>query len=103
VLSAQAIRHVHVYSIGYEESIIAAAGEFYGVTEEVRMKESTDELLAEYKTIQKKIKQLQEADPSKEQLIIRQENAELFARDEALAAELRAREEVNREIRRGWF
>ena len=46
LLSMQAIRHVHVYTIGYEESILAPAESFYQMTEEVRMEESTDELLS---------------------------------------------------------
>lgn len=103
VLSTQAIRHVHVYTIGYEESILASAEAFYEMTEEVRMEESTDELLAEYETSQEKIKQIREADPSKELFAVRQENAELFARNDALASELREREALSREIRDTWI
>lgn len=103
VLSTQAIRHVHVYTIGFEESILAPAEAFYEVTEEVRMEESTDELLAEYETTKERITQLREADPSRDQFTIRQENAELFARSEALASELRQRETIQREIRDIWI
>ena len=64
VFSTQAIRHVHVYVIGYEESILAPSEAFYDFQEEVRMEESTDELLAEYETSQEEIKQLKEAEQS---------------------------------------
>jgi hypothetical protein len=94
---------VHVYTIGYEESILAPAYAFYEMKEEVRMEESTDELLAEYESLQETIKQLKEADPSKELFAIRQENAEVFARNDALASELREREALNREIRDMWI
>ena len=66
VLSTQAIRPMHVYTIGFEESILAPAEAFHEVTEEVRMEVSTDDLLAEYETTKEKITQLREADPSKE-------------------------------------
>jgi len=102
-LSTQAIRHVHVYMIGYEESILAPAETFYNVTEEVRMEESTDELLAEYETIKEEIKRLREVDQSKDQYTFRQENAELVARSEALASELGQRERIEREIRDIWI
>jgi uncharacterized membrane protein len=103
VLSTQAIRHVHVYTIGYEESMLAPVETFYNVTEEVRMEESTDELLAEYETIKKELEQLREADPAADQFTFRQENAELLARSEALASELRQREQIEREIRDIWI
>ena len=103
LLSTQAIRHVHVYTVGFEESILAPAEAFYEVTEEVRIEESTDELLAEYETTKEKIKQLREADPSKELFAIRQENAELFARSGALALELQQRETIKKEIRDIWI
>lgn len=102
-LSMQAIRHVHVYTIGFEESILAPVEAFYEVTEEVRVEESTDELLAEYETTKEQIRQLRESDPSKELSTIRQENAELFARSEALASELKQRETIKREIRDIWI
>ena len=91
VLTTQLVRHVHVYAIGYEESVLATAGVYYEVQEEVRLEESTDELMAEYEELEEQIDQLKQADPSKEQFVLRQENPELFARHSALASELRQR------------
>ncbi len=102
-LSMQAIRHLHVYTVGYEESILAPAESFYGVTKAVRLEESTDELLAEYETVKEKIKHLLDADPSADVFTVRKANVELFARSDALASELRQRQEIEREIRDIWI
>jgi hypothetical protein len=102
-LCTQLVRHVHVYVIGYEESILAPAGAYYEFKEQVRMEESTDDLMAEYEALEEELDQLKKADPSKEQHILMQENAELFALHSALASELRERQTVTREIRDTWI
>ena len=102
-LSTQAIRQVHQYIYGYEESIIASAEEFFEMKEEIKLEASTDELLAEYEASQKEIRQLRESDTTKEQFQLRQENAELFARIDALRTELQQRELMARELRDIWI
>ena len=101
--STQAIRHVHVYTVGYEESVLAPAEAFYEMQEQVRLEASTDELMAEYETTQKEIEKLRESVPKTDQYTLRQQNLELFARNDALASELRQREAVEREIRDTWI
>ncbi len=103
VLTTQLVRHVHVYAVGYEESILATAGAYYEVQEQVRLEESTDELMSEYEELEAQIDELKKADPPKELFVLRQENPELFARHAALASELREREAVTREIRDTWI
>jgi hypothetical protein len=103
VLTTQFVRHVHVYAIGYEESILAPADVYYEVQEEVRLEESTGELMTEYEQLEAQIEALKQEDPSREQFVLRQENPELFARHSALASELRQRESVTREIRDTWI
>ncbi len=102
-LSTQAIRHIHVYAIGYEESIIAATGPFYEFTEEVRLEESTEELLEEYEATSEEIRQLRETESGTEIYQLRQQNAELFARNDALSLELNERQTIQREIRDLWI
>ena len=49
VLSTQAIRHVHLYAIGYEEPIAVTAPGFPAEARaQVRLEDSTDDLMAEY-------------------------------------------------------
>lgn len=103
LFSTQAIRHVHVYTIGFEESIVDPATAFYEVTEQVRMQESTEELLAEYESTSDQIEKLRESASEQDQYSLRQGNMELFARHDALASELRQRETVTREIRDLWI
>ena len=103
LFSTQAIRHVHVYTIGFEESIVDPAAAFYEVTEQVRMEESTEELLAEYESTSEQIEELRKAGAVEDQFSLRQGNMELFARHDALASELRQRENVTREIRDLWI
>ena len=103
LFSTQAIRHVHVYTIGFEESIVDPATAFYEVTEQVRMQESTEELLAEYESTSDQIEELRESASEQDQYSLRQGNMELFARHDALASELRQRETVTREIRDLWI
>ena len=43
VLSTQAIRHVHLYVIGYEEPLAVSAPGFPGIQQRVRMEELTGE------------------------------------------------------------
>ena len=102
-LSTQAIRHVHQYIYGTEESIIASAEEFFEMKEEIKLEASTDELLAEYEASQKEIGQLRESDTTKKQFQLRQENVELFARSDALRTELQQRELMARELRDIWI
>jgi hypothetical protein len=102
-LSTQAIRHVHQYIYGYEESIIAPVEEFFEMKEEIRLEASTDELLAEYEVSQEAIRQLRESDSTKELFQLRQENGELFARNSALRTELQERESMARELRDIWI
>jgi len=101
-LSAQAIRHVHQYIYGYEESIIASAEEFSEMKKEIRLEASTDELLAEYEASQKEFRQLNESGKLMAQREMRQLNPELFARIKALRAELLQRESKARELRDIW-
>ena len=95
LFSTQAIRHVHVYTIGFEESIVDPAAAFY--------EESTDELLAEYESTSEQIEELRKSGAAEDQFSLRQGNMELFARHDALASELRQRENVTREIRDLWI
>ena len=101
--STQAIRHIHVYTIGYEEPVLATVGPYYGVTQEVQLQESTDELLAEYEAIEREIEQIRDQNADKELYAIRQENMDVFARRDALASELNQREAITREIRDTWI
>jgi len=101
--STQAIRHAHVYTIGYEESVLAPVEAFYEMQEQVRLEASTDELMAEYETTQEEIEQLHNSVPKTDQYTLRQQHLELFARNDALASELRQREAVEREIRDTWI
>ena len=94
---------MHVYAIGFEESILAPAEAFYEMKEKVRLEASTDELLAEYETTKEKIARLHESAPTKDLFTVRQENAELFARSGALASELRERQTIKKEIRDIWI
>ena len=103
LFSTQAIRHVHVYSIGIEESIVEPGTAFYAVQEQVRMEESTEELLAEYEATSAKIEEIRKSDPPADQFTMRQKHMDLFARHDALASELRQRENVTREIRDIWI
>ncbi|MDH3621610.1 MAG: hypothetical protein OER91_11995 [Gammaproteobacteria bacterium] len=103
ILCTQAIRHVHVYSIGFEESIVETAAAFYEVKEQVRMEESTEELLSEYESTSARIEELRKSESTEDQFSVRQKNLELFARNDALASELRLRESVTREIRDLWI
>lgn len=103
LFSTQAIRHIHVYTIGIEESIVELGTTFYEVQEQVRMKKSTEELLAEYESTSARIEELRKSEPTKDQFSMRQENMELFTRHEALASELTQRETVTREIRDLWI
>ena len=97
IFSTQAIRHVHVYTIGFEESILAPAESFYQMKEAVRMEESTEELLSEYETTNATIKELRKEESAVDQFALRQQHLDLFARNETLASELRQREEATRE------
>ncbi len=103
ILSVQAIRHVHLYAYGFEESILDSYQEFFGMKMEIQLEASIDELLAEYKASTEKIKQLRDSDPTKMLRQMRQENAELFARSDALGKELRQREERARQLRDIWL
>ena len=103
ILSVQAIRHVHLYAYGFEESILASYQEFFGMKKEIQLEASTDELLAEYEASTEKIKELRDSDPTKKLHQMRQENAELFARSDALGTELRQREARARELRDIWL
>ncbi len=103
LFSTQAIRHIHVYTIGFEESIVDPGTAFYDVQEQVRMEESTEELLAEYESTRASVEEVRKSDPSRDQFSMRQENIELFTRHDALASELRQRENVTREIRDLWI
>ena len=103
IFSTQAIRHVHVYTIGFEESILAPAESFYQMKEAVRMEESTEELLSEYETTNATIKELRKEESAVDQFTLRQQHLDLFARNETLASELRQREEATREIRDIWI
>ncbi len=103
ILSVQAIRHVHLYAFGFEESILVPYQEFFGMKEEIRLEASTDELLAEYEASKEKIKQLRDSDPTKRLHELRQENAEFFARSDALGTELKQRETKARELRDIWL
>jgi len=103
LFSTQAIRHVHVYTIGIEESILEFGTTFYEVQEQVRTEKSTEELLVEYESTSARIEELRESEPTKDQLSMRQENMELFTRHEALASELMQRENLTREIRDLWI
>ena len=103
ILSVQAIRHVHLYAYGFEESILAPYEEFFSMKKEIRTEASTDELLAEYEASKETIKQLRDSDPTKNLRQMKQENAELFARSDALAKELRQREARARQLRDIWL
>ena len=103
MLSTQAVRHVHQYIFGYEESIIASVEEFSEMKKEIRLEASTDDLLAEYEASQKEMRQLRESDTTKEQFQLRQENAELFARSNALRKELQERESMAKQLRDIWI
>ena len=103
IFSTQAIRHVHVYAIGYEEPITAPAGAYYDMKEQVRMQESTEELLAEYEESSAEIEALRESQSDSDPYTLRQANLDLFARHDALASELGQRESVTREIRDLWI
>jgi len=103
VLSTQAVRHVHIYVFGFEESILAPASAFYEIKEEVRLEASTSELLAEYDAGKEEIQKLRQANPDMELFAMRQSHAELFARNDALASELRERQSKSRELRDIWL
>ena len=103
LFSTQAIRHVHVYTVGIEESIVEFGTTFYEVQEQVRTERSTEELLAEYESTSARIEELRKSEPTKDQLSMRQENMELFTRHEALASELMQRQKLTREIRDLWI
>ena len=103
MFSTQAIRHVHLYTIGFEESILAPAESFYQMKEAVRMEESTDELLAEYEATNARIEELRRDEPAGDQYTLRQKHLDLFARNDAVASELRQRENMKREIRDIWI
>jgi len=102
-LSMQAIRHVHIYAFGFEESILAPASAFYDMKEEVRLEASTKELLDEYNAGYKEIQELRKANPNTELFAMRQAHAKLFARNDALASELRQRQAKSRELRDIWL
>ena len=104
ILSTQAIRHVHLYVIGYEEPLAVTAPGFPAeVREKIRMEESTDELMAEYEDARRQIEELSKEDPSKQPYVLSQENPELYARHSALAAELNERQRITSEIRDLWI
>ena len=102
-LSMQAVRHVHIYSFGFEESVLAPASAFYDMKEAVRLEASTSELLAEYNAGREEIQKLRKANPDMDLFAMRQGHAELFARNDALASELRQRQEKSRELRDIWL
>jgi hypothetical protein len=103
VLSTQAIRHVHLYVIGYEEPLAASAPGFVELKKRVRMEESTDELMAEYEDTRRQIEQLTNEDPSRQAYALSQEHPELYGRYSALATELNERQRINSEIRDLWI
>lgn len=103
MLSTQAVRHVHQYIFGYEESIIASVEEFSEMKKEIRLEASTNDLLAEYEASQKEMRQLRESDKLVAPHELRRLNPELFARSNALRKELQQRESMARELRDIWI
>lgn len=103
MLSTQAVRHVHQYIFGYEESIIASVEEFSEMKKEIRLEASTDDLLAEYEASQKEMRQLRESDKLITPHELRRLNPELFARSNALRKELQQRESMARQLRDIWI
>mgnify|MGYP001817405426 CR=1 FL=1 len=101
VLTTQAIRHVHLYVIGYEEPYAVTAQGF--PQEQARLEESTDDLMAELEDTRRQIDELKKEDPSKQPYVLQQEHPELFARNSALAMELNERQRINSEIRDLWI
>ena len=101
VLTTQAIRHVHLYVIGYEEPYAVTAQGF--PQEQERLEEPTDDLMAELEDTRRQIDELKKEDPSKQPYVLQQEHPELFARNSALAMELNERQRINSEIRDLWI
>ncbi len=104
ILTTQAIRHVHLYVIGYEEPFpVTAPGFPAEARAQARMEESTDELMAEYEATREQLEQLIQEDPAKTTYTLQQEHPELFARHSALAIEVNERHRITSEIRDLWI
>lgn len=108
IFSTQAIRHAHHFVFAYEESMLAPIGEFFEMEQEVRSEASTEELLEEYKAVEDSIRQLKdssdgETDPEMNAFQIRQQNPELFHRQQTLHLELTQRELMSNELRDLWI
>ena len=102
-LCIQAVRHTHLYFYGLEESILAPYEEHFGMEKEIQLEASTEELLAEYKATQERIKELSDADETKPQYELQQEHSELFARNRALFQEITEREDRQHQLRDIWL
>jgi hypothetical protein len=103
VLSTQAIRHVHLYVIGYEEPLAVSAPGYPQAQQQVRLEESTDELVAEYEDTSQQIDELEKQDPSLQPYAVQQAHPELYARRSALVQELNERQRITSEIRDLWI
>ena len=74
-----------------------------GMEQEIQLEASTEELLAEYKATQEKIKEIRDEDKARPEYEITQEHSELFARNRALAQEIGEREEREQQLRDIWL
>jgi len=108
VLCLQGIRHVHNYIYRYDESDVPQAVQIFETPEaNVDKDASTSELMAEYETLRKELQALNEqyraeGRPEDERFELRQKNAGLYARQDALFSELRQREMMSEKLRDTW-
>lgn len=101
-LCIQAIRHVHLYFYGAEESVVEQFDEFYGMKHDIELEGSTDDLLAEYETTQEKLSELAGSGQTGTPYELRARDPELYERHDKLRMELTQREMQTRQLRDAW-
>jgi hypothetical protein len=108
ILCLQGIRHVHSYLYRYDQSDVPEAVQLFETPkDEVDKEASTAELMTEYEALRQELLALNERYRAEgrsddERFELRQENAKLYARQEALFSELRQRESMSEKLRDTW-
>lgn len=108
VLCLQGIRHVHNYIYRYDESDVPKSVQLFETPgEAVDQDVSTTELMTEYEALRSELLALNEQYRAEgrsedERFRLRQENAELYSRQQALSSELRQREMMSEKLRDTW-
>lgn len=108
VLCLQGIRHVHNYVYRYDQSDVPEAVQLFQTPEEtVDLDTPTAKLMAEYEALRKELQALNEqyrvaGRSEDERFELRQENAELYSRQDMLSSELHQREMMSENLRDTW-